>query len=69
MQAFEGWTEASALAIREVADAGDREAAVVHSDKLWTRLRTALEEGLSERELAGAFTRVRRLFEEIGRER
>src|SRR5207302_542969 len=49
VQAFEGWTEASALAIREVADAGDREAAVVHSDKLWTRLRTALEEGLSER--------------------
>jgi len=69
VQAFEGWTEASALAIREVADAGDREAAIVHSDKLWTRLSTALEEGLSERELAGAFTRVRRLFEEIGRER
>jgi hypothetical protein len=40
----------------------------VRSDKLWTRLRAALEEGLSERELAGAFTRVRRLFEEIGRE-
>jgi len=69
VRAFEGWTETSALAIREVADAGDREAAIVRSDKLWTRLRTALEEGLSERELAGAFTRVRRLFEEIGRER
>ena len=69
VQAFEGWTEARALAIREVADAGDREAAIVHSDKLWTRLRAALEDGLSERELAGAFTRVRRLFEEIGRER
>ena len=69
VQAFEGWTDASALAIREVADAGDREAAIVQSDKLWTRLRAALEEGLSERELAGAFTRVRRLFEEIGRER
>jgi hypothetical protein len=69
VRAFEGWTEASALAIREVADAGDGEAAIVHSDKLWTRLRAALEEGLSERELAGAFTRVRRLFEEIGRER
>lgn len=68
VRAFEGWTETSALAIREVADAGDREAAIVRSDKLWTRLRTALEEGLSERELAGAFTRVRRLFEEIGRE-
>ena len=68
VRAFEGWTETSALAIREVADAGDREAAIVRSDKLWTRLRTALEEGLSERDLAGAFTRVRRLFEEIGRE-
>jgi tetratricopeptide (TPR) repeat protein len=69
VQAFEGWTEASALAIREVADAGDREAAIVRSDRLWTRLRAALTEGLSERELVGAFTRVRRLFEEIGRER
>jgi tetratricopeptide (TPR) repeat protein len=69
VQAFEGWTEARALAIREVADGGDREAAIVQSDKLWTRLRTASEDGLSERELGGAFARVRRLFEEIGRER
>jgi hypothetical protein len=49
-----------------VADAGDREAAMVGSDKLWTRLRAALEEGLSERDLAGAFARARRLFDEIG---
>jgi len=55
-----------ALALREVADAGDREAAMVGSDKLWTRLRAALEEGLSERDLAGAFARARRLFDEIG---
>jgi tetratricopeptide (TPR) repeat protein len=67
VQAFEGWTESRALAIREVADGGDREAAMVGSDKLWTRLRAALEEGLSERDLAGAFARARRLFEEIGR--
>jgi tetratricopeptide (TPR) repeat protein len=69
VQAFEGWTEARALAIREVADGGDREAALVQSDRLWTRLRAAIEEGLSEGDLAGAFVRVRRLFEEIGRER
>jgi tetratricopeptide (TPR) repeat protein len=69
VRAFEGWTDACALAIRELADAGDREAAVVRSDKLWTRLRAALAEGLSEGELAGAFARVRRLFEEIGRQR
>ena len=67
VQAFEGWTESRALAIREVAESGDREAAMVGSDKLWTRLRAALEEGLSERDLAGAFARARRLFEEIGR--
>ncbi|HEV8586043.1 MAG TPA: hypothetical protein VGT02_13835 [Methylomirabilota bacterium] len=69
VQAFEGWTDARALAIREVADGGDREAAVVQSDKLWTRLRAALAEGLSERDLGGAFARARRLFEEIGREK
>ena len=66
VRAFEGWTEMRALALREVADAGDREAAMVGSDKLWTRLRAALEEGLSERDLAGAFARARRLFDEIG---
>ena len=69
VRAFEGWTEACALAIRELADAGDREAAIVRSDKLWTRLRAALQEGLSEHELGVAFARARRLFEEIGRER
>jgi tetratricopeptide (TPR) repeat protein len=67
VRAFEGWTEAAALAIREVADAGDREAALVRSDKLWTRLRAALHDGLSEQDLGVAFARVRRLFEEIGR--
>jgi hypothetical protein len=52
-----------------VADAGDREAALVRSDKLWTRLRAALQEGLSEQDLGVAFARVQRLFEEIGRPR
>src|SRR5204863_4262658 len=56
-----------ALAIREGAGAGDREAALVRSDKLWTRLRAALHEGLTEQDLGVAFARVRRLFEEIGR--
>jgi len=67
VRAFEGWTESAALAIREVAGAGDREAALVRSDKLWTRLRAALHEGLTEQDLGVAFARVRRLFEEIGR--
>ena len=67
VRAFEGLTEAAALAIREIADAGDREAALVRSDKLWTRLRAALQDGLSEDDLRVAFARARRLFDEIGR--
>ena len=66
VEAFEGWTEACALAIRDVADGGDREAAIVRCDRLWTRLRGALDNGLSEDDLSGAFARARRLFEEIG---
>jgi hypothetical protein len=67
VQAFEGWTETCALAIREIADSGDHDAAILGSDKLWKRLREAVDEGISERELTGAFARVRRLFDEIGR--
>jgi tetratricopeptide (TPR) repeat protein len=69
VRAFEGYADARALAIREVADGGDREAALVQSDKLWTRLKGALEQGLSAEDLAGALARVQRLFERIGRER
>jgi hypothetical protein len=69
VRAFEGYADARALAIREVADAGDREAALVQSDRLWTRIKGALEQGLSSEDLAGALARVQRLFEHIGRER
>ena len=68
VQAFEGWTETRALAVREIAHSGDREAALVQSDKVWSRLRAALGEGLSERDLAAAFARAQQMFEEIGRE-
>ena len=67
VQAFEGWTERRALEICEIAEAGDWEAAMIGRDELWTRLCAALEDGLSERDLAAAFARARRLFEEIGR--
>jgi tetratricopeptide (TPR) repeat protein len=67
VHAFEGWTEACALAVREVADQGDGEAAIVRTDALSMRLHAALGEGLSEYELSGAFARVRCLLEELRR--
>jgi tetratricopeptide (TPR) repeat protein len=66
VRALEGLVDKRALAIRELADAGDREAALVQSDRLWTRLRGALDEGLTEEDLAVAFAKARRVFAEVG---
>ena len=69
VRALEGVADVRALAIRELAAAGDREAAVLQCNTLWTTLRTATESGLSRHELAGAFTRAQRLFESLERTR
>jgi tetratricopeptide (TPR) repeat protein len=69
VRALEGVADVRALAIRELAAAGEREAAVLQCNTLWTTLRTATESGLSRLELAGAFTRAQRLFESLERTR
>jgi len=61
--------DARALAVRELADRGDREAALVHCDKLWAQLRSANDMGLAQTELAATFSKVQRLFESLGRSR
>jgi tetratricopeptide (TPR) repeat protein len=68
VRALEGLVEKRALLIRELAS-GDREAAVVQSDKLWSRLRDALAEGLTEEDLAVAFAKAQRVFDEVGANR
>jgi tetratricopeptide (TPR) repeat protein len=65
-RALEGLVDARALEIRHLAEDGDREAAVVETDKLWTRLAGARGRGLDEQDLAVATAMVRRLFEELG---
>lgn len=65
VRALEGLAEQRALLIREVADGGDREAALVQTDKLWSRLRGAFAAGLSEAELATAFAKAQRVFDEV----
>jgi hypothetical protein len=67
LRALDGVADARALAVRELADAGDREAAVVQCDKLWALLRGAGDRGLTRTELAGVHGKVQRLFESLGR--
>jgi tetratricopeptide (TPR) repeat protein len=65
-RALDGVADARALGIRERADAGDHEAAIAHCDRLWALLRSAAEKGLTLDDVAGASTKVQRLFESLG---
>jgi tetratricopeptide (TPR) repeat protein len=67
LRALDGVADARALDIREAADAGDREAAVVQCDKIWALLRSAGERGLSPTDLDAVHLKVQRLFESLGR--
>src|SRR6266850_399798 len=69
VRALAGVTDARALTVRELADTGDREAALVQCDKLWVHLRSATEMGLAQAELSTVFGKVQRLFENLGRSR
>jgi hypothetical protein len=64
-RALAGVADVRGLAIRQRADEGDREAAVVESDKLWSLVRTATEAGVAEEQLSGVITKVRRLVDSI----
>lgn len=65
VRAYEGVVASRVLAIRNVADAGDREAAIVQADKLGALLRAAAECGLDEADLTAASARVRRLLQDL----
>jgi len=69
VRALAGVADARALDIRERADAGDHEAAIVHCDRLWALLRSATEQGLTVDDVAAASVKVQRLFESLGRAR
>ena len=65
VRALEGLVEQRVLVVRELAEAGDREAALVEIDALWTRLRRAVGDGLAEGDLAVAFAAAQRAFDEV----
>jgi len=65
VRALDGVADTRAPDIREQADAGDHEAAIVHCDRLWALLRSATERGLTAADVAAASTKVQRLFESL----
>jgi tetratricopeptide (TPR) repeat protein len=65
VRALEGVAERRVLHIRELAETGDREAALVQTDKLWSRLRGGLAAGLAEADLAVAFAKAQRVVDEV----
>ena len=67
LRALEGVADCRALGIRQLADAGEREAAVVQCDELWALLRDASEMGLSRSDLSGVHGKIQRLFETVNR--
>jgi len=69
VRALDGVADTRALAVRELADAGDGEAALVQCDKLWALLRSATDMGLTQEDVAAVFGKAQRLFDALGRSR
>lgn len=66
-RALDGVAGTRVLDIQELADAGDREAAIVRCDRLGALLRGATDKGLTPDDLDDAFVKVQRLVETLGR--
>ena len=66
VRALEGIAAVRALSIRRLAEAGSRDEAIVAAGELHGLVKHGLELGLEEDDLMAAFTRIRRLCEELG---
>jgi tetratricopeptide (TPR) repeat protein len=66
VRTLEGIAAVRALSIRRLAEAGNRDEAIVAAGELHALVKRGVELGLSEDELTAAFARVRRLCEELG---
>jgi tetratricopeptide (TPR) repeat protein len=66
IRALETLTEARVAEVRRLAGEGDPASAVQLGQELWAQLRRGTEAGISPDDLAGAFARMRQLFDEIG---
>ncbi|MGH7303700.1 MAG: hypothetical protein ACRELZ_10440, partial [Candidatus Rokuibacteriota bacterium] len=66
VRTLEGIAAVRALSIRRLAEAGNRDEAIVAAGDLHGLVKRGLELGIGEDELVAAFGRVRRLCEELG---
>src|SRR5215510_6766428 len=66
VRALEGIAAVRAVSIRRLAEAGNRDEAIVAAGELNGVVKRGLELGITEDELTAAFARVRRLCEELG---
>lgn len=66
VRALEGIAAVRALTIRRLAEAGNRDEAIVAAGELHGLVKRGVELGITEEELMAAFARVRRLCEELG---
>ncbi|MEX2146751.1 MAG: hypothetical protein WED01_07025 [Candidatus Rokuibacteriota bacterium] len=64
-RALAGVADVRTLAIRRRAGEGDREAAVVESDKLWSLLRRVTEAGVADEQVSTVIANMRRLVDSI----
>ena len=68
VRAIEGVSDVRTLSIRQLADEGNRDEAVLRTEALRELLRRCLDVGVSEEDLSVPFARTRRLVEELGME-
>ena len=68
VRALEGVADVRALSIRQLADEGDRDEALLRTEALRELLRHCVELGVSQDDLSAAFARIRRLLEGLGME-
>ncbi|MBI2160180.1 MAG: hypothetical protein HYU25_07375 [Candidatus Rokubacteria bacterium] len=68
VRALEGVADVRTLAIRQLADEGNRDEAVLRTEALRELLRRCLDLGVSWEDLSVPFARTRRLVEELGME-
>jgi hypothetical protein len=66
VRAFEGVVDEASTEIRALVAANDRARAELRVEKLWTALRSGIEQGVPQHDLDELLGRTQRLFEEIG---
>ena len=65
VRAFEGVVNEAAAEVRSLVAVRDRARAEIRVEKLWTTLRSGIEQGVPHDDLAELLGRTQRLFEEI----